>query len=169
MIRSATSLEGSSEVGEGEAKAFFEGNINLFATPKRLSLQIAKMENGNTGDVFRAALDEGLSFQDAAERAGYAYHTLPAELPIGKVSDLIGGNAAELVDKMKEGDIAGPIISSGGEMFIWVTNLEGGLISFEDARELVETELRRRKDEAALEAYIKRLRSRARIKTQPSE
>ena len=169
MIRSATSLEGSSELEESEARAFFEDNQNLFATPKRLSLQIAKIDSGHTGNVFKDALDKGLSFQDASERAGFAHDILPADIPIGKVSDLIGGSAAELTDKMKSGDIAGPVASGGGEIYIWLTNSKGGPVNFEDARDLVETELRRRKDEAALEAYIKRLRSRARIKTQPSE
>lgn len=170
MIRSATSLEDSSEIEVVEARAFFDAHGNLFAIPESYFLFEARPKDGASPKAFLRALEEGAAFETAAQRAEYAVNEIASKpLPIGKVSGLLGGEVAGLVPQMTVGDIAGPVMSGGDAIFLWLVKKTGGPVAFEDAREAVETELRRRKDEAALEAYINRLRARARIKTKAAE
>lgn len=164
MIRSATSLQSDTTITAPEIQSFYRDNRSLFSTPETYSLHVAAPLTAANTDPFRTSLDAGATFEDAAIEAGYSVEKLPPDLPIGQVNSLLGGDVAALVPQMRQGDIAGPVTSNGKSIFLWLTQKTGGDVPLSAVQEQVETEIRRRRDEAALKTYITRLRSRARIK-----
>jgi hypothetical protein len=164
MMRSVTSLEADQNISEPELRAFYDKQPALFASPKLVSLTISRVVDENNISNFRSTLDDGKSFKEASEIAGYNVTRLPADLPLGKVADLLGGAVTETVAQMQQGDIAGPVASTDASVFIWMTRSTGGDANFETVMETVRAEIQRRRDEAALDKYIARLRKRARIK-----
>ena len=168
MMRSVTSLEAGEEISEQEIRAFFDDTRNLFASPKRVSLQVAISPDAKRSLEFVTLLQTGAAFPEAIGKAGLEHNILPEKLPIGKVGSLIGGGAAEMAAKMEVGVIAGPVASGDKELFLWMTDMSGGQAAFEEVRGSVKTELERRRDEAALDNYLARLRKRARIKQSPT-
>ncbi|MGB0907488.1 MAG: peptidylprolyl isomerase [Maricaulaceae bacterium] len=164
MMRFATSLDAAKEISEADLQAFYAANAPLFAEPKRYTVHIAPIKNIDKTEAFLTSLNQGESFEQAANLAGFETQMPPRDIPIGKLNDLFGGKAAELVTQMQDGDIAGPVASGGQDVFIWLLASSGGQTQFEDVANSVETELRRRRDEGALESYVSDLRRRARIK-----
>jgi len=132
----------------------------------RKNLVQAMINSDNVTD-FLAALDGNSSFYDAADKAGFENSTLPALVPIGKVADLLGGEASETVTQMQKGDIAGPIKSGDDQIFLWLTHMIKGQSELDHVRDQVVAEAERRKMEDAFDDYVTRLRRRARIKTSP--
>lgn len=167
MMRSVTSLDVDAEVAEEDLKALYNGNRNLFATPRTVTLEIARSRNSEHSTRFVSLLQSGTSFPEAVLEAELTTETLPKDLPLGQVASRLGGSAGDMIARMQEGDIAGPAVSADGEIFLWMTGSKGGVAAFEDVREAVKAELLRRQDEAALDDYLLRLRKRARIKKAP--
>lgn len=168
MIRSATSLDTSTEISDDQLESFFAENVNLFASPDHYTVKAAWSGPGDAFDhkaVFVKAMDANESFTDAAKLAQLQIIDLPLQIPIGKVSDLLGGEAAKLVSEMKNGDIAGPVSSTGRELYIWLVQRSDGAVAFDDVKETVRAEWKRRQEEAALSKYVTGLRNKARIKS----
>ncbi len=164
MLRSVTSLETGSDNSEAALRQFFNDNQGLFSTPKVLSLYAAKVTNGADAEAFLKALEAGQSFENAIKAGHLDLDILPQNIPLGKVSGLLGGAAAQMAAQMKVGDIAGPVTSNGSDVFMWLISMSGGSVEFDDAKGSISAELLRRQEEAALEDYLSRLRVRARIR-----
>lgn len=169
MIRSATSLSEQSDISEAEQRRFYGENAALFATPESFHFETVRFRTEENVALFLQTLETGLSFSEAAAQAGASAPEVVAGLPIGKIGVVLGGPAAELIIQMKAGDIAGPVTSGEDQLFIWLKDRTGGARAFESVQEAVQTEMQRRRDEAALEAYIARLRARARIQMMTAE
>lgn len=165
MIRSSRALATGAGSSEETLKTFYEENKPLFAAPRLVTVVAGKASDDTVAADFTNALIAGSSYNEAASAAGLDRLYVPAGIPAGKVADYLGGAARDAVLTMSPGDIAGPIASDGGALFVWLQEETGGPLSFEAARESVIDEWGRRQDEAALEKYITRLRRNARIKT----
>ncbi len=166
LMTSAVSQYGA-EPTEEQLRDFFEAEPVLFARPRQVSLSVARMPSSGKPTVFIKALEDGLSFDAARKKADFERIDIAPEIPLGKVGDLLGGGVRDAIIPMRAGDIIGPVSSSNGQLFIWMTSSRGGPRPYPEAREGVMAEWRRRQDEAALEKYIKRLRKGARIKRLP--
>jgi len=164
LIRSVTSLNPAAEPDEDELRAFYEAEKPLFSSPRLVTIDVVRADSESQSQGFMDALQGGASFEEA--RATFDLVRIPVapRAPLGKVSDYLGGSARDAITKMAQGDITGPIATSSGELFLWLRKDEGAPLSFEQARNSVEIELLRRRDEQALEKYVTRLRRNARIK-----
>jgi len=165
LIRSVTTLNPAAEPNEAEVRAFYEEEKSLFSSPRLVTIEVVRAPSEGASQGFMDALHKGASFEGA--RATFDLERIPiaARLPFGKVSDYIGGSARDALSKMIEGEIAGPISTGAGDLFIWLRKDEGAPLVFEQVRDSVEVEWSRRRDEQALEKYVARLRRNARIKT----
>lgn len=160
MMRSVTSLD-VSEPSDEELRTLYEDNKILFSVPASYSIQTLKVSDEAGAAVFKAHLAGGGDF--AAFDADMKRESLPGNIPLGKVNDLLGGAAAATVSRMQVGDIAGPVQSGGALTFLWLTAKSGGESDFETMRDQVRAEYVRRAEEAALDAYAARLKKAAKI------
>lgn len=145
-------------------RAFYGDNAGLFSAPVMLSVEAARAPGGKSG-AFEAALKKGAPFNAASAQAGFELIELPQSAPPGKIADYLGGAARDALLQMQPGEIAGPVESAGGDLYLWLKSRDGGAVSFGEAREDVLREWRRREEERALADYVANLRRRARIKT----
>jgi PPIC-type PPIASE domain/SurA-like N-terminal domain len=164
LIRSVTVLNPVVDPEEGDLRAFYEKEKILFSSPRLVTVDVVRASDGDTSQDFMAALQDGASFEEARASVGLERIPVAPRAPLGKVSDYLGGTARDAITKMAPGEITGPIATGSGDLFIWLRKAEGGPLSFEQARDSVETEWLRRRDEQALEKYVVRLRHNARIK-----
>ncbi len=164
LIRSVTTLNLTAEPTEGELMAFYKSEKSLFSLPRLVTIDALRASREGASQKFLHALQNGASFEDARATVGLERIPIPARLPVGKVGDYLGGSARDAVAEMTQDEIAGPIITGNGDLFIWLRKDESAPLSFEQARDSVEVEWSRRLDEKALETYIARLRRHARIK-----
>jgi parvulin-like peptidyl-prolyl cis-trans isomerase-like protein len=164
LIRSVTSLNSAAEPDEDGLRIFYEAEKSLFSSPRLVTIDVARADSESQSQGFMDALQGGASFEEARAAFNLQRTPIAPRAPLGKVSDYLGGSARDAVAKMAQGEITGPIATGSGDLFIWLRKNEGGPLSFEQARDSVETEWSRRRDEQALEKYIARLRRNARIK-----
>ncbi|MBT8142252.1 MAG: peptidyl-prolyl cis-trans isomerase [Gammaproteobacteria bacterium] len=169
LINSAVLLDSSEEISEQVLLDFYTQEKSLFATPLSVTIKVLKKNQHSDVETFTQALNNKASFIGAGELAKLEPLNIPVDLPIGKIGDLLGGNARDTVISMRQGDIAGPIESPDGEIFIWLLQKKGGQLSFVEARNSVLNEWQRRQEEQALEEYLLRLRKHARITTSNPE
>ncbi len=164
LIRSVTSLNPAAEPDEDALRTFYEAEKSLFSSPRLVTIDVARADGDSQSQGFVDALQGGASFEEARATFDLVHIPVAPRAPLGKVSDYLGGSARDAIAKMAQGEITGPIATGSGDLFIWLRKDEGGPLSFEQARDGVETELSRRRDEQALEKYVTRLRRNARIK-----
>jgi hypothetical protein len=164
MMRSVISLGQTNPPSENTLRDFYLSEQALFVAPRQYSLQAAQATPQSDAPKFLAALDSEASFQEAARAGKFEIQRLPSLIPVGKISDLLGGKAAELAVQMKPGDIAGPVEAADTQLFLWLTDTSGGETEFAAIKDQVRAEYDRRQEEAALEKYLTRLRKQARIR-----
>lgn len=164
LIRSVTSLNSAAEPDEDALRAFYGAETALFSSPRLVTIDAVRADSESQSQGFMDALQGGASFEEARAAFNLQRTPIAPRAPLGKVSDYLGGSARDAIAKMAQGEITGPIATGSGDLFIWLRKNEGGPLSFEQARDGVETEWSRRRDEQALEKYIARLRRNARIK-----
>ncbi len=168
LINSVVLLETGQDVPEQALREFYEEERALFARPITLTVHAFRVNDRANIIVFTDALSEGVAFSEAGRRAGFQPVEIPARMPAGKLGEALGGKARDTVLAMTPGDIAGPIQSTGGELFIWLLDRDGGEQSFAQTRDSVLAEWRRRQEEMALDRYLERLRRQARIRRYPN-
>lgn len=169
LINSVILLESGQDVSEQTLRAFYEEEKALFSRPITFTVDALRVIDKNNVDVFTDALSNGVAFSEAGRRAEFQGVETPAGIPAGKLGEALGGNARDAILAMSPGDIAGPIESTGGDLFIWLLKRDGGERPFSQVRDSVIAEWRRRQEEIALDRYLERLRKQARIKQYPNE
>lgn len=168
LINSVVLLESGQDVSEQTLRVFYEDEKALFSRPVTFTVDALVVNEQDKVDVFIDALNEGVTFAEAGKRAGFLTVDIPAGVPAGKLGESLGGRARDAILAMTPGDIAGPIESTGGEVFVWLLERDGGERSFAQVRDSVLAEWQRRQEEMALERYLERLRRQARIKQYPN-
>lgn len=167
LINSVILLETKQDVSEQTLRAFYEKEKALFSRPTTFTVDAFRVDDENNVGVFTEALSDGASFSEAGRRAEFQAVEIPAGMPAAKLGEVLGGNARDAILAMTPGDIAGPIESTGGELFIWLLKRDGGEQAFVQVRDSVVAEWQRRQEEMALNRYLERLRRQARIKRYP--
>ena len=168
LLRSVRSLHVETEITPPARMAFYEAHKSWFASPRQLGLMVALWQGEPLqADVaavrFKEVIAAGGTFAQAAESEGFALRSLPEALPLGKVNDVLGGRAGALALNMQMGDIAGPVQGADGLMFLWAWEVTGGNADYAGLEDVIDTEILRRRDEAATVAYLERLRKKARV------
>lgn len=169
LINSVILLESGKDAPDQTLRAFYEQEKPLFSRPVILTVDAFRVTEESNVGVFSEALSDGAAFAEAGRRAGFQAVEIPAGIPAGKLGETLGGNARDTILTMTPGDIAGPIESTGGKLFVWLLDRSGGEQPFAQVRDGVIVEWRRRQEEKALERYLDRLRKQARIKKYPYE
>ncbi len=164
LINSVILLESGQDVSEQTLRAFYEEEKALFSGPITLTVGAYRVTDKKKVGVFTEALSDGVTFSEAGRRAEFQAVEIPASIPAGKLGEALGGNARDAVLAMTPGDIAGPVESTGGDLFIWLLRRDGGEQPFAQVRDSVAAEWQRRREEMALERYLERLRKQARIR-----
>ncbi len=163
MLRSPAALSRSTPPTEADLQTFFEQNSGMFSNARIVTVEAVRANDDTAAAAFVDRLNSGASFEAARASAGLERLSVPAALPIAKTGDYLGGGARDAIISMQTGDIAGPIETESGVVFLWMTGSEGGARSFAAAKADVIRELERRQEEAAFADYIARLRKQARI------
>ncbi|MEX6633742.1 SurA N-terminal domain-containing protein [Hyphococcus lacteus] len=164
MIRSAISLRAVDQPTEDDLKALYTAELNLFVSPRRVTVKAYRAEDVQSSKRFSSAIEDGASFSSAGIDNGLEELTVPSGLPLAKLSDYLGGSVRNVVVNMSNGDIAGPINTINGDVFLWLMDGTNPIHDFALVRDSVEAEWLKRRDEAALQSYIDQLRKKARIK-----
>ena len=164
MIRSAISLRAVEKPTEEDLRALYTDELNLFASPRRVTVVAFRARDDQSSKRFSNAIKGGASFSSAGIRHGLEELTVPPGLPLAKLSDYLGGSVRDVVTGMNKGDIAGPINTANGDIFLWLMDGANPTQDFASVRDSVEAEWLKRRDEAALQSYIDQLRKKARIK-----
>ncbi|GJL92146.1 peptidylprolyl isomerase [Hyphococcus sp.] len=163
MIRAPGTLSKTAQPTDKDLRSFFEQNRGMFSEARIVTVEAVRASDDASAAAFMSALQSGVSFEAARASANLERVPVPAELPMAKTGDYLGGGARDAIAAMKTADIAGPIITDGGVLFLWMIKSSGSVRSFETAKDDVRREMERREDEAAFAAYIARLRKNARI------
>ena len=152
------------EPSEEQLRQFYRDNAGYFAPPPRFAASIvflADATEARAGAV-RARLAEG---GDASGLGDPIAIPLPrAALPETEWRRLIGADAAAAAARLQPGSVAGPIPASGGAYSIRVDGFAAAPAPhYAEVAAQVRAEWERRADEAAAQAYIDRLKRRARL------
>ena len=169
LINSVILLESENDVSDQTLRAFYDNEKPLFSRPTNFTVSALRVTDKDNADVFVTALNNGVNFSDAGTAAEFETIEIPAGIPAGKLGEALGGKARDAILTMTPGDIAGPIESTGGDLFIWLLERDGGERPFTQVRDSVLAEWQRRQEELALDRYVERLRKQARIKKYPNE
>ena len=169
LISSVILLEAGQGVSEQTLRAFYEEEKALFSRPVTFTVDALRVSDKDNVDVFTDALNGGVAFSDAGKRAEFQALEVPAGIPAGKLGEALGGKARDAILAMTPGDIAGPIESTGGDLFVWLLERDGGELPYAQVKDSVIAEWQRRQEELALEKYLERLRKQARIKKYPRQ
>lgn len=167
LINSVVLLESGQEASEKTLRVFYEEEKALFSRPVTFTVDALRVNDRNKVDIFTDALTDGVAFSDAGRSAEFQAVEIPAGIPAGKLGEALGGKARDVILAMTPGDIAGPIESTGGDLFVWLLRRDGGERPFAQVRDSVIAEWQRRQEETAVDRYLDRLRRQARIKRYP--
>lgn len=171
VLTLAIAERAGAEPSEEDLRAFYRDNAGFFAPASLFSASVVFFEQGAAAErvaVARAALARG---EDARGLGDPIAIPMPrAALPVGEWRRLIGVDAANAAAALSPGEIAGPIAASGGVLLVRVNGFAAAPApAYETIAAEVRAEWSRRADEAAVRAYLDRLKRRARIERRLSE
>ena len=162
MIKASTSFS-EAEPNEQQLKKFYSQHQSLFISPMMITIVSVGSSSEETIMVFKEALEQGENFTSAAERLNLEKQNIPAQIPLAKLSNYIGGQLAQQLVKLETGSIAGPVQQAGFYRVFWIQQKTGAVGSFETMRQNVISEWKRRASEQTFQDYLDNLRRRARI------
>ncbi len=155
------------EPSEGELRDFFRENTGYFTSDARVEVEELYFEGP-------AARSRALAAR-ADWREG---RTVPADppplplpagqLPLTKLEQYLGPKLARALGELPVGEISEPLVSGDGYRLLRVKSRGGGSPPrFEDVRELVGAEWRRRASERELRRFLAERRARAKLSLLP--
>ncbi|NNF15676.1 MAG: peptidyl-prolyl cis-trans isomerase [Gammaproteobacteria bacterium] len=156
-------VEAQLDPSEQTLKDFYTKEKALFTGPVRVRVSVLRAATSSATDAFVLALRNGATFADAGSAANLSPVPIAPDIPLAKLGEVLGGPARDAVVAMVPGDIAGPVRSTGGDVFIWLLDTDHTEPVYAEVRSSVLAEWQRRQQELALERYLVRLRERARI------
>lgn len=167
LVQSVLALAAAESAGaapdEAELRRFYRHNAGFFAPAPRVAATVAFFRDGASAQrlaAARAALARGEPVRGDAM-------TIPvpaSPLSQSEWSRLLGAEPAAALARLQPGEVSDPAPTSGGAYLIRANAfLAPPAPAFETIAEQVETEWRRRAGEAAVRAYIDRLKREARI------
>ena len=169
MIDSLVAQAASAEPDESELREFYARDAAYFARPARLELrQIFFRASPDALERAERAwrrLEAGEDFEAVREDGDPDLSGLPrTPLPEAKLRDYLGPTLAAAAAGLAPGTHSPPLASSAGVHLLELVSAEPGEAPpFEQVRDQVASEFRRRAGERALRDYLDALRSDAEI------
>lgn len=163
VIRQAVAGSAALPVEEQELRDFHAANRAYFRRPERVVLRGYRFADAGSARRFVAALAAGTPTDTAG---GVPERTLPeGAISAARLSDYLGAPLAERVGALAVGQaLEEPLPEGAGVRVLQLLAREAGSEpEFAAIRAQAEVEFRRRRDEAALQDYLGRLREDARI------
>ncbi len=158
----------STEPDEATLRAFYAENPAMFSRGDQLWVRHVELvgEDADTIAAIVTALADGAAFRDIREDfPSTTSRPVPDRLiRAGDLSQYLGASLTDYAIGAEEGTIIGPLGLEGNTHFLWlVEREEGQRPEFEDIREDITAEWRRRAEDEAVTSYIQRLRNRASV------
>ena len=165
----------TTEPGADEVRSFYEANGWFFAAPGRMRARdvFVKVASGDDESVARARAEKlaarlraGEDVAAVARDGDEPAAPLPdAMLPPAKSVEYLGPTASRGALALSPGQVADPARAADGfHVVIVVERDRGDLPPLEEVESLVRSEIRRRRGEDALRAYLDGLRAKATIR-----
>jgi parvulin-like peptidyl-prolyl isomerase len=158
---------------EDALRALHAASSALFARPRRVRVRAISFRDAPVSDTSErraaeavTAIAGGLAFGDAAERFGDRPGLpLPDDpLPEAALRRALGPTLADAALALPPGGVSTPVRAGGGvHLLTLVEEQPARPVPFDEVRERVAAEWRRREGEAALASLLSRLRAQARI------
>ena len=168
MVQFASAEAAGREPDDAELRRFYAERPGLVQAGPELRVQVVNFPSRDATRVaaMRAALHSGKDFGAASVASGAEAVFVPdALLPAAKIADYAGPSVRDAAMTLAPGDVAGPLDVGGLPTFVLLRERRADAAPpFEQVRDLVAEEWRRRQAEAALEDYLAQLRRRSRIR-----
>jgi len=168
MVQFASAEAAGREPDDAELRRFYAERPELVQAGPQLRVRVVSFPSRDATRVaaMRAALHAGQDFAAAAADSGadevYVPDTL---LPASRIAGYAGPTVRDAALALKPGDAAGPLDVGGVPSFVLLLDRRADAAPpFEQVRELVAEEWRRRQSEAALEHYLAQLRRHSKIR-----
>ncbi len=168
MVQFASAEAAGREPDDAELRRFYAERPDLVQAGPELRVSVVNFPAGDAAQVaaMRAALRAGQDFNASARasraEAVYVPDTL---LPASKIADYAGPSVRDAAIALAPGDVAGPLEAGGVPTFVLLLDRRAGAAPpFEQVRELVAEEWRRRQSEASLEHYLAQLKRHSKIR-----
>jgi len=158
----------STEPTDEEMRQFYDDNPALFTYPSRIWVRHLEIDATHEDDIaaIAQALRDDASFGDIHMRfPDVSSRPVPDRMIRAEdLSQYLGGGLTDLALAAGEGTVMGPLMSGDTANFIWVVQREDTeRATFEELRDQLEDEWRRRAEDRAVSDYVARLRARSSI------
>lgn len=180
VIRSVVVEAEDESPGEGALRRFYRKQAAFFTRPGRFrvaQIYFRAPAPGGAGEEAarrraeraRARIAEGEDFESLRAAGDAEVSPLPdALLPPAKLRDYLGPTALQAVMALAPGETSAPLRGAGGfRIFRLLQREPPRLPPFEEIREQVQAEWRRRAGDEALRRYLDELRERAEVAVRP--
>jgi hypothetical protein len=165
-IRDITSKFDAVPVSERTLRSFFSEHQSIFEKPERMALDVIVLSKQADLRLAKSSIAAGRDLSEIAKilRLNFAIPRGLQTVPI--IYRQLGTKIASFAEELETRQISPPIRGSGGVYFMQLTVTEDAVLpSFNDVRDTVKQEYRRRGRELALREKIDLLASEADIKT----
>jgi hypothetical protein len=168
VIENIVSERAGSSADEAELRTFYEQNHSYFSHAALLQVERMVFRSGDAetrAAAAHAALLSGQSFARVKAGADEAILKLPTSpIPATRLANYLGAGQAEQLSEMTAGQFSVPVANgSAYSILLLVAKMPGDTPAFEDIREQVTKEHRRRGNDEALRDYLEQLRDDADI------
>jgi PPIC-type PPIASE domain/SurA-like N-terminal domain len=168
MVQFASAEAAGRDPDEQELRRFYAERPDLLQAAPGLRVKVVNFPSRNAAQVaaMRDALRSGRDFDAAALAAGAETVVVPdVLLPAARIAGYAGPTVGDAALALAPGDAAGPLDVAGVPTFVQLRERrEGAVPPFDQVRDLVAEEWRRRQAEAALAQYLSQLRRHSRIR-----
>ncbi|HKF80993.1 MAG TPA: peptidyl-prolyl cis-trans isomerase [Thermoleophilaceae bacterium] len=159
--------EDEAKVSDADIRQYYEKNKTRFAQPERRDLDVVLTKTKAKAEQAKRALDEGQSFKSVAKK--YSIDSA-SKSQGGKLPDVAKGQQEKSLDKAvfaaKKGKLSGPVKTQFGWYVFEVTKVKKATQqSLGQARETIRNLLRSRRQQKALDSFIKNFREDYKDKT----
>lgn len=165
VIALAIAERAGQEPNDDELRRFYRENAGFFAPAQRFSASVVFFAAGAPRqriEAARQALARGASAEGLGDPVAIPFPR--AALPESEWRRLLGADAARAAAAITPGQVTEPVAASGGVFVIRVDGFAAAPAPrYESVAQEVRNEWDRRADEAAVRAYLERLKRRARI------
>ncbi len=160
-------VKGKANASNAEVRDFYNRNKSQFGQPERRDLSVVLTEKEAEAKRARDAIDGGQSFARVAKR--YSIDQASKEQD-GKLTGVAKGQQEAALDRAvfgaKKGQLVGPVRTQFGWYVFRVDKVTpGSQQGFEQARETIRAQLRSRKEQDALTAFVRDFQKEYKEKT----
>ncbi len=156
LMDSLTKDSQSATVTDAELKDWYRANLGMFSGEPRYRVAVYRFESKVDA--------ESASTTELLGSLGDERYMPDAVLPLKKIRDYGGAALVQQLSSLGNNEISAAFFSNQRWSRAWVKErLPGGLLDFDESRQIVESEWRRQKADEAIRRYLEKLKSQATI------